>query len=159
MLTKDDLLRRLKSKTNIINGHWLFEGALDSCGYGSMWDGNTINRAHRLSAYIFLGLDINDKTQHALHKDTCPYRNCWNHDCLYIGTHKDNMKDLRDSLNPNGRLHCGHPDVEANIYLMGGRRRCKICYTKLDRRRRAKERMRKNNQKQINQPNKVGTQS
>lgn len=71
----------------------------------------------------------------ALHKNTCPYKNCWNPDCLYVGTHTDNMNDIRDK---NVCPKCNRP-YDNIIKLPGGKtkRRCRFCnneYNKLHRR-------------------------
>ena len=52
--------------------------------------------AHRLSAFIYLKLDLNDKEQLALHKNTCHNRRCWNPDHLYIGNRFDNARDKKE---------------------------------------------------------------
>ena len=156
LLHKSDLLVRLRSKTIIIGDHWLFNGSLDSDGYGNMWDGEKINRTHRLSAYIHLDLDVKDSSQQALHKNTCSYRNCWNPNCLYIGTREDNMRDMKNTYSSNTLFRCGHPKTQVNSCVMGGRKRCKTCYTRVDKLRRGRERMRKNtkttNQNQTTTP-------
>lgn len=131
------LINRLKEKSIIIpNGCWLWNEYLDKKGYGrTKYNGFTI-RVHRLSAIIFLFLDINDKEQHALHKAECPNRHCWNPDHLYIGNNQDNVNDrifLGHNKGGPGRppqTHCknGHELVEPNIYRnKSGSKTCKNC--------------------------------
>jgi hypothetical protein len=72
-----------------------------SQGYGMLWvgsreDGNHYG-VHRLSAYIHLELDLDSPILNALHKLICKYRNCWNPNCLYVGTQSDNGRDYRES--------------------------------------------------------------
>ena len=47
---------------------------------------------HRLSAHLFLGLDLNSELQ-ALHRKECYSRSCWNPEHLYVGTMQQNMAD------------------------------------------------------------------
>jgi len=110
------ILRELRSRSTITpDGHCLWNGAINDDGYGSLWIDGKIYKTHRLSAYIHLNLDINDINQHALHKNSCPYKNCWSKDCLYIGTHQDNMKDLSNKLDSPTHFNCGHERIKTNI--------------------------------------------
>jgi len=65
---------------------------------------------HRLSAHIYLGLDLNSELQ-VNHKTNCPHKHCFNPDHLYIGTQKDNMNDRVSQLM---ELPCGH--LKVNLY-------------------------------------------
>jgi hypothetical protein len=146
---KRTILRELLRRTTITSdGHYLWNGAKTGDGYGEQWIEGKTYRVHRLSAYIYLGLNLEDITQQALHKNTCPYKNCWSKDCLYVGTHRDNMDDLKASYGTISHFNCGCERTEENTYHMGGRTRCKSCYTRYDRRRRVRERRRKQLKKQ-----------
>src|SRR5216117_1221024 len=90
-------LFRLKKRTKIdeTTGCWLYTGSLGGDGYGHINLGNYKIRVHRLSAHIYLKLNLNDRTQMALHKLNCPNRNCWNPDHIYIGDYIDNIRDAK----------------------------------------------------------------
>lgn len=88
-------VRRLKLRTTIDpnTNCWLYDGYLNHHGYGECSFNNKTVKIHRLSAHLFLKLDLNDKSNQALHKKECPNRNCWNPEHLYIGTQANNMTD------------------------------------------------------------------
>jgi len=134
---KTRLLNRLKARTTIFNGHWLWTGKHTMNGRGVMQVGGVNGRdieVHRISAFVHHGLDLKDTNSHALHKPSCPYIDCWNPDCLHVGTHADNMKDIR--LLPNFR--CGHPKAGNSKIKSDGRIRCKLCHNLYNKNRRDK---------------------
>lgn len=115
-------LRMLKNSS--INGDcWICKLSKTKTGYAVVSYHGEHNYAHRISAYLFLGLDLNGNKQ-ANHKPICVNKACWNPDHIYVGTQLDNMYDRR------GRIyfqHCGHPR-ENNTYInKNGWRQCKIC--------------------------------
>jgi hypothetical protein len=114
---KEDILRRLKENT-VYEGHcWRFSGS-HSGGYGEMKIDGRLYKTHQLSLYIFKDFNIQGKDNlQALHVISCPYRDCWNPEHLYIGTHIDNGIDRKFV----GRLRpfypCGHENTEENTVL------------------------------------------
>ena len=48
---------------------------------------------YRLAAQKYFGMDLDDP-RHVLHH--CDNPRCWNPEHLYIGTHEDNMRDMRE---------------------------------------------------------------
>ena len=60
------------------------------------WKGKRVNLS-RISAHIFLGLDLDDPKQQANHKPICKHKDCWNPDHLYVGTQKQNLRDRREA--------------------------------------------------------------
>jgi hypothetical protein len=81
----DDLKRRLMSKVEIIDGCWLFVGALSGNGYGSIrapWLAAQIS-AHVASYLVHVGPI--PKRMDVCH--TCDVRNCIRPDHLWIGSH------------------------------------------------------------------------
>ena len=129
--TKEELIQVLESKTvKIPDSCWLWQGALDSGGYGVISFQNKNINVHRLSAYLFLGLDL-DSDQWVLHKVWCLHRNCWWPDHLYVGTRTDNFTDSEIvGTHQKSKTHCpkGHEYTEDNTYVHpNGDRRCRIC--------------------------------
>ena len=88
----------MKSKIDENTGCWLWLGATDGRkGYGRIRFNKKKISTHRLSAHLYLKLDLFDKILRALHKHICPNKNCWNPEHLYIGTDRDNSKDAIES--------------------------------------------------------------
>jgi len=114
-------------------GCWLFTGGLTEKGYGKVRYKYHVVSIHRLSAYLSLELDINDKSIHALHKKECPHKNCGNPEHIYLGDNTDNIRDaVGKHYSPRKFItHCkyGHPLSGDNLYISptDGRRRCNTC--------------------------------
>jgi hypothetical protein len=84
-----DIIERLKEKTLFSANHWLWMGyALN--GYGKAKYMGKQRFVHRISAHIYLGLDL-DSELNVNHK--CEFKHCWNPDCLYVGTQTENVAD------------------------------------------------------------------
>lgn len=116
---------------DIVTKCWLWRQQGKS-GYGKLtWHGRTID-VHRVSAHIYLGLDL-DSALLSLHK--CHNKHCFNPEHLYVGTQRDNIGDsVRDKTHYKARkTYCtkGHLYTEDNTYLYahnGYRARyCRIC--------------------------------
>lgn len=120
------------------------------CGYGQISYKNKMLYTHRLSAHIYLGLNLEDRRQLVLHKDDiCRNRNCWNPEHLYIGDYSDNTRDRSKTEIPNffgihnePKMHCpkGHEFTLENTYLQKETKICKIC--RLDNIHKFRERQR-----------------
>lgn len=92
-----NVIDRLNDKTIKCQetGCWLYTGSNDGYGrYGKARFGGVKVAVHRISAHLFLGLDLTDDRLRALHKPICPNKNCWNPDHLYVGTDRDNSRDM-----------------------------------------------------------------
>ena len=73
-------------------GCWIWTGALNAAGYGRVyWEKTRHNIAHRVAYQIALGAI--PKGMFVLHR--CDNPRCVNPDHLFLGTHQDNMKDMR----------------------------------------------------------------
>lgn len=68
---------------------WLFRGSHTNLGYGVL-HAEGEKRAHRVAWALFNGPIPTG--MHVLHK--CDVRCCVNPDHLFLGTHKDNMRDM-----------------------------------------------------------------
>ena len=141
-IKKEEFEQRLKEKTIIDKETecWLWQGNLTN-GYGRLSFDSLYLTTHRLSAYLYLDLDLADSTQHALHKPICKNKNCWNPKHLYVGTHQDNMNDRnlnQITVNQNTfKTHCpqGHEFTSENTYnTKRGKRLCKICESEKNKR-------------------------
>lgn len=95
---KSNLIKRLEKMSKIKEGHKIYYGSILNTGHARIQIGPKKYLVHRVSAYIFLGFDINSESL-ILHKQTCPYRSCWNKDCLYVGNHSDNNRDAYETGN------------------------------------------------------------
>lgn len=92
-------IRLINSSILLDNGCWLWNRTIGSDGYGKITLNNKTFRAHRVSWEAFNGAI--PKGIQVLHN--CPSGDnpkCINPDHLFLGTHKDNMKDC---VNKNRR--------------------------------------------------------
>ena len=85
-ILKKRLLSRIK-KTD--KGCWEWQGCILGSGYGTLWDGMTTKKVHRIAYELFVGA-IPDKLC-ILHQ--CDNRACANPEHLSVGTHRQNMED------------------------------------------------------------------
>lgn len=127
--TLDSLIRTLLSNCIIDENTkcLLYQGKLDRDGYGERVQfAYRKIRPHRAIAHFYLGLDIDDENQKALHKLECPNKNCINFEHLYVGTAQDNALDRERK---HFKTHCikGHPLSGENLYEYKGKRFCKTC--------------------------------
>lgn len=124
-LNKESVKYILLAETHITeDGHYLYLGCKNQAGYGVKMINNTNYGVHRLGAYIFHNLDLNNKDILALHKNSCIYKNCWSENCIYTGSHTDNMRDIRNL----SKFRCGHIKNETRIWIPSEKRwKCKVC--------------------------------
>ena len=91
---KQDAWRRMFAKRKIEDGHWIWTGEqtkkIGDGGYGrTSYAGKKI-RVHRLAWELTHGPIPEGKC--VLHKCDIPL--CFNPECLFLGTHADNMADM-----------------------------------------------------------------
>lgn len=116
-------------------GCWIWTGARYATGYGMFAFGRKGFVAHRV-AYLMCkgrypqGLDLDH---------LCRVRPCCNPDHLEPVTRQENLR--RSPLCPASRTHCphGHEYDDANTYIYEGRRFCRACRRRHDRRRSAEK--------------------
>lgn len=139
-----EILDRLWSHSSIDKTTfcWLWNGTLSGDGYGRINIGGKLYGVHRVSAALYLGLNLEDNTIHSLHYHHCPNRNCWNPEHLHLGTNEQNHAERLP------KTHCpkGHEYIAENIYINPKlKMECKIC--RLDRNRVYKQKLREKRQK------------
>ncbi len=96
---------RFKQKVRIVSGGcWEWQAGMSPTGYGYFAYGGRKKLAHRASWEIFKGPIPRDLQ--ALHQ--CHKRNCVNPEHLKLGTHLDNMAQMKES----GRAKGGSPGLK-----------------------------------------------
>lgn len=121
------VIKRMISKIKISNnGCWEWQGCT-SRGYGTIWDRNKMQYAHRISYLYFIG-SIGDKF--VCHK--CDNRLCSNPFHLFLGTCSDNLNDAREK----GRIKTAHCGLTLTKYQQGCRcDKCKSIHKKSTRKK------------------------
>lgn len=101
---------RFFQKVNKTDSCWLWTGAVNSKGYGSMMFEGKVTSTHRLS-FMWFKEEI-PKGMHICH--SCDVPACVNPEHLWVGTHSDNMQDMiakdRHGRSMRTQTHCrrGH---------------------------------------------------
>lgn len=118
----------LKDKVKVIDGCWIWQGGKNKDGYGAATVNGKYINAHRLSFKLNIG-EI-PKGMFVCH--TCDTPSCINPEHLFLGTHEDNMKDMKKKgrNHQTKKTHCpqGHEYNEANTYITSDNfRQCRIC--------------------------------
>jgi len=134
MLDKEELKEALFRHRKIVNGHWLWTGCRSYDEHGRIAIDGRVYYVSRLSAYIYLGLDIDNLQQKALHKNSCDIPYCFNPDHLYVGTQQDNCIDRATMGRYEKREFCkrGHEFTRKNTYMVMSSvgtmvKSCRIC--------------------------------
>jgi len=125
------LINRIQLDEN--TGCWNWRGGKTKYGYGVVRYLGEQQGAHRVSAHLWLGLDLQDRKKLVMH--VCDNPSCFNPKHLRVATPSENLIDcVRKGRNwQTMKTHCkvGHPLVDGNIYRtntrVGHGRRCKIC--------------------------------
>lgn len=103
------LIERFIEKIEIQQSCWIWTGAVNANGYGSMWDGEKPETASRLSYRLLIGQI--PEGLFVLHR--CDNPLCVKPSHLFAGTHIENMHDrdikgraakVSGSLNPMAKL-------------------------------------------------------
>ncbi len=96
------------------DGCWRWRRLKNTAGYGVFSIQGKTYLAHRVSAALYLGFDINSKL-HVLHK--CDTPGCCNPAHLFIGTNDDNVADMvRKNRHAKGERN-GHAKMTVETIL------------------------------------------
>lgn len=105
----DSAMRR--TTVNKETGCWEFNGELTPNGYGRVkLDGKRV-RLHRVSFSRLVGR-IQEGIFVCHH---CDVRNCWNPDHLFLGTHRDNVRDMWSKGRGRTSIKCGSGNPLAKL--------------------------------------------
>lgn len=138
--------RRFWSKVSFARGArgcWLWCGAIDTSGYGSLRVDGSLTGAHRLGYSIYVEpVPAGNQVDH-VHAAGCDHRHCVNfRDHLESVTQAVNVKRGRAGQRNKSKTHCpsGHEYTPENTWTDGKERQCKTCsrLKKAERRARAK---------------------
>lgn len=112
-------------------GCWRTVGFIAPNGYGRITIHSKTYNIHRVSASVFLRLDLKDELTQVNHKKSCPYKDCFNPEHLYIGNQAENVRDsVRQKTHKEARkTHCprGHEYTLENTLLRYFKRYCRAC--------------------------------
>jgi hypothetical protein len=121
------------------SGCWLWNGPKNRSGHAEVRIDYEHYLLSRVSASVYLGLDLNDKINQANHRsDKCNNAECWNPEHLYIGTQQENVQDrvATNTTNKGSRYktHCpkGHEYTDKDSYTnpKTNKRYCRVCRRK-----------------------------
>ena len=105
MRTIEPVAHLLKSRLITDSGCWQWTAGVTSKGYGKIKSHGRTCSVHRFSWDTFKREPIGPGLM-VLHR--CDNKRCFNPDHLFLGTHHDNMRDMREkgrSFRPAGEAH------------------------------------------------------
>lgn len=128
--------QRLRRKSTIAaDGCWIWNGCLNSKGYGCISLNAKVVLVHRLGYFLAFGeIPTGLTVDHVCHNldltcagGTCIHRRCWRPSHLEAVTSAVNY--ARSPNAGQSRTHCpqGHEYTEANTIRRGNRRSCRTC--------------------------------
>ncbi len=98
-------------------GCWKWNGGVDTRGYGHLsWNGRTA-RAHRLAYQLMVGPIPRGTGHHGICvRHSCDNKLCCNPEHLVLGTHADNMNDMKERGGRKG-IGCGADNGRAKLSI------------------------------------------
>ncbi len=99
------------------HGCWVWNGGVDTRGYGQLnWNGRTV-RAHRVAYELMVGPIPRGTGYHGICvRHSCDNKLCCNPDHLVLGTHADNMNDMKERGGRKG-IGCGADNGRAKLTI------------------------------------------
>ena len=103
---EDEILKAFFEKVEKSEGCWLWRASFRRDGYGQFWIGGRNRAAHRASWFLKYGVWPKACVLHH-----CDVKSCVNPEHLFLGTHKDNTRDMdlkgrrNTSMAPRGSRH------------------------------------------------------
>lgn len=121
---------RFESKINKTDSCWLWTAYKNNNGYGMFWLNGKLLLSHRIS-FTFYKEEIPEGLNIC---HTCDNPGCVNPKHLFLGSQKDNIKDMclkgRAKNGNTKKTHCirGHEFTHENTYTKpNGKRQCRQC--------------------------------
>lgn len=126
---------RFWARVNKTDTCWLWTGARLPSGYGEIWDGQRMGRAHRYAYELLVGpIPSGLQIDHL-----CRVRHCVNPDHLEPVTQQENIRrgeaGLTSGQQQSAKTSCpaGHPYDAENTYRYKRQRHCRACRRVRDR--------------------------
>ena len=112
-LPVNTLLERFENRFVLVteSGCWIWTEGTITAGYGAMWDGEKVKYAHRLAVELYRGENIDGKT--VCHH--CDIPSCVNPNHLFVGTVKDNVRDMHKKKRARGMFGKGEASIRAKL--------------------------------------------
>lgn len=124
--TIDERLRfhgwKVEQVTSYTSPCWLYQGRINRTGYGQFAYQNKELTVSRMAYHVWVGPVPDDSF--VLHR--CDVRHCINPQHLFLGTHKENMKDMADkdrAPKMRGELNGWHKLTNEDVIAIRKRRK------------------------------------
>lgn len=141
-LPSETIIRRIEASSipEPNSGCMLWLGAINSSGYGQLWNGSRPEQVHRLIYKAQVGeIRSGEEIDHL-----CRVRCCVNPKHLECVSHRENMRRSNSVMGANSRkTHCkrGHVLAGRNLSITkSGSRQCRTCIAMHARNKRARRR-------------------
>jgi hypothetical protein len=110
MRVTKEYIESLPKLIDPITGCWLYQGHINSKGYGVVVINYRAYRISRLTAGAYYDLDYFNYSIDTCHKVGCPNRSCFNPEHLYLGTRAQNIQDsvAEKTHHESAKVDCSH---------------------------------------------------